>query len=123
MNKCDGKCTHLDECVERSTVQALIHELSSPEAATNDTQSHIYMVWFDGEITMTKCNDLLWQRNLHMTYPGIEGADISDMLPEEVRTGKFVFLKEHDDAHKLRGAISRLVAERQPHPWLEAKPD
>lgn len=40
----------------------------NPELAKQP--GHVYQVWEDGEITLQKCGDLLWQRSLHSIYPG-----------------------------------------------------
>lgn len=43
--------------------------------ASNDLLSkqvgHVFQIWDDGEITMQKSGDLLWQRSLHTMKPDI----------------------------------------------------
>jgi len=67
----------------------------------------IYQVWEDGEVTLQKCGDLLWQRNLHMIQPGNTEINIGDLLPnKDERTGHaWVWVESHDEVDAILAAI------------------
>lgn len=49
-------------------LQELIAQHHDPKLAEVDGM--VYQVWEDGEVTLQKCGDLLWQRSLHRIKMG-----------------------------------------------------
>jgi len=65
----------------------------------------VYQVWEDGEITLQKCGDLLWQRSLHSIWPGIEAASVPlDWFPNQTSNHAYIFTDEIG-AKEVRQAI------------------
>ena len=62
-------------------IQKLVQIHNRPDLANQ--HGMVYQIWDDGEITLQKSGDLLWQRNLHQTmWP------LSKKLPERTLPGK-----------------------------------
>lgn len=57
----------------------------------------VYQVWEDGEVTLQKGGELLWQRNLHVIYFGDTAKAIHpDRFPCKTQGGKhgYIFTNE-----------------------------
>lgn len=66
---------------------------SKDELAKQDGM--VYQVWQDGEITLQKSGDLLWQRNLHCIEMGINGFEVKGVeWPHTTNGNKFIFTDE-----------------------------
>ena len=98
---------------QETKVRELINQYADPEGATSGEHSHIYQVWFDGEVTLTKSGRLLGMRTLHMLERSIPGLDISDMLPEHVRAGRFVYVSDDEGMLAIYLELIRLGGERR----------
>lgn len=77
---------------------------------TGDTSTDmVYEVWNDGEVTLTKGDDLYGQRNLHCIKPGFAKA-----LPVEALHKRYshsrIIVKNYEDAEKARELIRHLLA-------------
>lgn len=83
----------------------LIAKHSKPELAKQ--VGMVYQVWEDGEITLQKSGDLLWQRSLHCNKPGDPRMSISlDNFPEKnVTNGHAYIFTDRDGADIVRHAI------------------
>lgn len=55
--------------MNRSELIAFIAKAHKPELAKVEG-GHVYQVWNDGELTLTKAGSLLGSRTLHMIMPG-----------------------------------------------------
>lgn len=65
---------------------------------------HVYQVWEDGEVTLQKSGDLLWQRNLHMMEFGIPGVDFT--MPMKSHSGhSYAVVASGEEAEYLRGLM------------------
>lgn len=54
--------------------------LSQPELRSIEG-GHVYEIWEDGEVTLTKCGSLYGHRNLHMMKMGEPGVNVP--LPDK----------------------------------------
>jgi hypothetical protein len=69
---------------------------------------HVYEVWEDGEITLTKSGELYGLRNLHMIQPGLNRSLPWDSLPlKNTRHSRIATLSEAT-AVKARDLIRKL---------------
>ena len=71
----------------------------------------VYQIWEDGEVTLQKCGDLLWQRTLHMVKSPIPGAaSLGLKFPHKFSGGhSFAWLTNERDGDELRALIQRAV--------------
>ena len=84
-------------------LRELISANSNPELAKEFGM--VYQVWEDGEITLQKSGDLLWQRNLHSIYLGDTSASIPiEWFPHTVRNHGYIFTDKLG-AEAVRNAI------------------
>lgn len=91
-------------------VAALIEKHNKPELAKEGGM--VWQVWQDGEMTLQKSGDLLWQRTLHTIASGREDKMVDpEMFPDHLsapgcawgRHG-FIFTDE-EGANAVRDAI------------------
>lgn len=76
-----------------------IHAAHDPKLA--GVHGHVYQIWQDGEITLQKCGELLWQRNLHrMEQPCYNGLR-ADQMPARIGSNGYAFVTR-EDAYRLR---------------------
>lgn len=70
-----------------------------------------YMVWEDGEVTITKAGELLWQRNIHMMEGGEVGADkdlldvVKGLMSGTHNGFKFIPVQTREDALEVSGVV------------------
>lgn len=74
------------------TLKELIEEHNHPELAK--LSGHVYQVWGDGEITLTKSGDLLGHRGLHCIDKGLIPEWAADILPEASGSNTFIYTDE-----------------------------
>lgn len=76
------------------------------EGAINDPKnSHVYLLFGDGELTMTKCGDLFGMRSLHMlNYPKFTDGTVYG-FPFTYCGHKCIVLDDHDTAIRIRGMM------------------
>lgn len=86
-------------------------------AALNDDNAKndamVYQVFEDGEITLQKGGDLLWQRTLHCVASGRNGAILKhEDMPHHMRSSPhgYIFCKDKHAANAARTAIFSLEA-------------
>lgn len=90
-----------------SRLQALISKHSDDKLS--EMVGHVYQVWQDGEITLQKCGELLWQRNLHMIVPGHSGFEAPGVSwPHQSGKNSYIFTTEAGAA-LIHHEISRLA--------------
>jgi len=86
----------------REQVRKVIAKVSNPDLAKSPDM--VYQVWEDGEITLQKCGELLWQRTLHMMEAGFRDRKV----PLEWMTSNgdhaYIFCT-HEDAMTVRDMI------------------
>jgi hypothetical protein len=67
-------------------IRKLVVASNSPESLED---SMVYMVWEDGEITVTKGGPLLWQRTLHMVRSGYAAPEDRAKAVRECMSGRY----------------------------------
>jgi len=65
----------------------------------------VYMVFEDGEVTLQKSGDLLWQRTLHCIVPGLKDAMSPDLFPHKLNKHGYAFVTR-DGAERIRALIA-----------------
>ncbi len=65
----------------------------------------VYQVWQDGEITLQKSGDLLWQRNLHMIAPPPAHFVSGLKFPETSGSNSFAFVGTKEEAERVRSLV------------------
>lgn len=90
-----------------SELQNLIN-LYSDDSQADVEGGHVYQVWQDGEVTLQKCGSLLWQRNLHMIYPGFNGFDAGCEWPHKSGSNKYIYTTE-EGAKTIHRAIAEMT--------------
>jgi hypothetical protein len=85
--------------------EILANELNNDEAAKKPGM--VYQVWEDGEITLQKSGELLWQRNLHCIVPGLRLPKDKPELtfPHKLNGHSYAFVNSEEDAQKIRAEI------------------
>ena len=95
------------------TMKDRIFELNDDTLAEIEC-SHVYQVWQDGEITLTKCGSLLGQRRLHMLEPPHASAKIgAENFPHQSGANGFAYVTE-EGAEEIRC----MILELDPNPEL-----
>lgn len=86
--------------------EAKARELDNPEHSKKESEM-VWQVWSDGEITLQKCGDLLWQRSLHSVVPAIPGADPKWLkFPHPYRGGNsLAWVASEEEARTVRDLI------------------
>ena len=65
----------------------------------------VYQVWEDGEITLQKSGEILWQRSLHM----VERGHIKNRIDMPHKSGEHSYIFcTRDDAYLIRAEIFNL---------------
>ncbi len=89
-------------------LQELINE-HSDDGQAESPHTMVWQVWQDGEVTLQKCGELLWQRNLHMIYPGFPGFDrLGVTWPHRSGDNSYIFTTEAG-AKAIHREIARLA--------------
>lgn len=59
---------------------------------------HVWQVWEDGEITLQKCGELLWQRNLHMISCGSVRGIPPYVMPSQMGIHGYISVANEQEA-------------------------
>lgn len=70
--------------------------LHSEERAKSNLETHVYMVFQDGEICLTKCGNLLGQRSLHMVEAGVTNA-IPSVFPNKMGENTYAYVGSKEE--------------------------
>lgn len=92
--------------MNKDTLQALILENSHDELSK--VHGHVYQVWEDGEITLQKSGDLLWQRGLHSIRPGDMNSSVEISLFPHTTSGHGYIFTDEKGARIVQNAIFEL---------------
>jgi len=93
-------------------LQAVLAKVHKPHLAK--LPGMVRQVWEDGEITLQKSGDLLWQRNLHMITPGLRTRKVPvECMPDHDDPKKpnahgFAYVETEEDAMIVRDMINNL---------------
>lgn len=74
-----------------------------------EKQGMVYQVWEDGEVTLQKSGELLWQRNLHLIEGGIIKAWAKENMPVVETSHGYAFVASKEDCDEIRRAMLRWV--------------
>lgn len=86
------------------SIHAAIAANSKPELAQGPGQM-VYQVWNDGEVTLQKCGDLLWQRTLHCDARGKASVAVApEWFPSQYNGYGYIFT-DREGAYAVREAI------------------
>lgn len=92
------------------TLQELINKHSNDELAKQ--HGMVYQVWHDGEITLQKAADLLWQRSLHTDAPGFCNIKLNVEWPHKMRSAdNYYIFTDREGALAVRQAIRDAMKE------------
>lgn len=85
-------------------LKALIASKHHPELATQPGM--VWQVWEDGELTLQKSGELLWQRNLHCIVPGIPSLPFDKtLMPVQETTHGYAFIGSEEEGNIIRRAM------------------
>ena len=90
--------------VDIKALALILHDMGH---TTTKTKSHVYQVWEDGEITLTKCGDLYGLRSLHMTRKG--QSEVRVAMPHAHGKHSYAAVGGSKDAKQLSDAIFALA--------------
>jgi hypothetical protein len=65
----------------------------------------VYQVFEDGEVTLQKSGDLLWQRTLHCIMPPFKEAVSPELFPHKMNGHGYAFVTR-DGAERIRALIA-----------------
>lgn len=88
----------------KNPAEELAFALHSEERAKSNLETHVYMVFQDGEICMTKCGDLLGQRGMHMLEAGVTDA-IPSVFPNKMGENTYAYVDSREEATAIRRAL------------------
>ena len=80
--------------------EELAHKLHNREHAKKP--GHVYQIWQDGEITIQKSGDLLFQRTLHCTTQALTHPVPGLVFPETSGNNSYAFVASEKDAMDVR---------------------
>jgi len=83
------------------TVEELV--TANHDQALEQKDGHVCQIWEDGEITLQKSGDLLWQRNLHSIIPGKTGLNIP--MPIKIENHSYACVTSVEVAHQIRALM------------------
>jgi hypothetical protein len=73
-------------------MQRIIDQVNAMNDDNAANQPMVYQVWEDGEITIQKAGELLWQRNLHCVQPGCPDKTLPiDALCHKYNSHSYIF--------------------------------
>lgn len=84
-------------------IQSLIASYHNPELATKPGM--VWQVWEDGELTLQKSGELLWQRNLHCIAPGIVSCIPKEIMPVQESKHGYAFIANEQVGKTIRQAM------------------
>jgi len=85
-------------------LQELINYHSHPEMA--EQTGSVYQVWDDGEITLQKSGELLWQRTLHCIKWGLDYTDKECKWPSSYNGHGYIFT-DREGAEAIGEALAK----------------
>lgn len=88
----------------QNVAEKLAFALHSEERAKSNIETHVYMVFQDGEISMTKCGDLLGQRGMHMLEAGVTDV-IPSVFPNKMGENTYAYVDSREEAQAIRMAV------------------
>jgi len=68
----------------------------------------VYQVWEDGEVTLQKSGDILWQRSLHCIKPGMSESINPNNFPHQTERGNGYIFTTEEGTKIIRAAIAEL---------------
>jgi hypothetical protein len=74
----------------------------------------VYILFADGEISLTKAGSLLWQRTLHMLSPGVKDLKLPIEFPASC-SGFGLIFTTHETAKKLAKRIFEFFGQDVPY--------
>lgn len=86
----------------RVDVEKLARKYDNPALAKES--GHVYQLWQDGEITLQKSGDLLWQRNLHTMVSASGRLKKNYEFPHKLGNNSYIFCTD-DHAYELRALM------------------
>jgi hypothetical protein len=89
-------------------IMDLIAKHSKPHLAAEPGM--VKQVWEDGEVTLQKSGDLLWQRSLHMIEAGFSTKLDIDLFPHKTSNGHGYIFTDDEGAAAIRAAIRDIEA-------------
>lgn len=83
--------------------------------AASQKAGMVYQVWEDGEITLQKSGELLWQRTLHCMTSGLNKSLPLDVFPEKQRETHhaYIFCESREIAEQVRKEIEDFLSNPQ----------
>jgi len=84
---------NLQEMIDKMSNEALSKQIGM-----------VYQIWDDGEITLQKCGDLLWQRTLHCMRPQLCKTFTELNFPNKSGSHSYAFVSR-EDAESIRTAM------------------
>ena len=88
-------------------LQEMINTMSNDELSKQ--VGMVYQVWDDGEITLQKCGDLLWQRSIHTINPDLGFGKLADInFPHKRGIYSYAFVTDKD-AESIRQAMKEYL--------------
>lgn len=83
-----------------------IADFDKPELAL--LPGMVYQIWEDGEVTVQKSGELLWQRTLHCDFPGEEKGKLQlAEFPHKEEQHAFIWVAPEDIKTVLREFFGR----------------
>lgn len=82
--------------------EELAHKLHNPEHPYNPQKTHVIQVWEDGEITMQKCGELLWERRLIPIHYAPPNYVAGLKFPVEYNGHSYAFVDSEAEAMQVR---------------------
>lgn len=77
-----------------------INSKHKPELA--ERSGMVYQIWEDGEITLQKSGELLWQRNLHCIKSGIINILRKEDMPVVLESHGYAFIESEEVGNQIR---------------------
>jgi hypothetical protein len=85
--------------------EELAHKLHNEAHAYDPQNSHVIQVWEDGEITMQKCGELLWQRRLIPLEYAPKHYVAGLKFPVEYNGHSYAFVASQEEAKQVRALL------------------
>lgn len=78
--------------------------------ALADVHGMVYQVWHDGEVTLQKCGELLWRRNIHQHRPPHRGFALAMPAAHNAPSGASYAFVTGEDAYELHRLMGLAAA-------------
>lgn len=79
----------------------------NPELATKPGM--VWQVWEDGELTLQKSGDLLWQRSLHSIQSGIVSNIPTSVMPIQESKHGYAFIENEEVGKAIREKMLEFI--------------